>query len=268
VILKPADRQGSVGAVILRDPAGLDRAWAASQLRDEGVLVPDRAPSARTLVEELVVGPEYSVEALVREGRILFANVTAKELFPGPHPVERAHTVPAPLAPDETERLVAETGRVLAATGFRTGIVHCEWIRAADGPVLVECAGRFAGDGIIDLVCRAWGFDIVAAYHALMRGEDPGVLPTRPSKTASVRFLGGRDGILVDVAVEPGAMAQEGVVAHHVSVQPGARTFVPAMSWHRLASVTVEASDPEAARVLAERALAGIRLDYAAEAAA
>lgn len=268
VILKPADRQGSVGAVVLRDPAGLDRAWAASQQRDEGALAPDRAPSARTLVEELVEGPEFSVEALVREGRILFANVTAKELFPGPFPVERAHVVPAPLPAAETERLVAATARVVEATGFDTGIVHCEWIRAVEGPTLVECAGRFAGDGIIDLVCRAWGFDIVAAYQALMRGEDPGALPTQPAKTASVRFLGGRDGVLADLAVDPAAVSREGVVAHFLMAKPGDRTVTPAMSWHRLASVIVEAADAEAARALAESALAGIRPIYVEEAAA
>jgi biotin carboxylase len=262
VILKPTDRQGSVGTVIVHDLNQLKEAWEQSQQREEGIMTSDRPANMATLVEELIVGPEFSVEALVSNGQVIFINVTAKELFPGTYPVERAHVVPAPIPSSEFELFSSETAKVISATGFNTGIIHCEWIFSAKGLTLVECAGRFAGDGIIDLICRAWDFDIVAAYHKIMRGEIVECLPTLPKKCATVRFLGARDGIIDKIEFNKDALTLPGVVDHHLSVQEGDRTFTPTMSWKRIGSVTVEAHDAKSAGTIAEQALAGIRIHY------
>jgi len=97
VILKPANRQASVGTKILFDPAEIDQAWTECTQQDEGVFVPGRGMPLRMLVEQYVEGDEYSVEMVVRDGERLFGNVTAKTVYPGPRPVELGHTVPADL---------------------------------------------------------------------------------------------------------------------------------------------------------------------------
>ena len=71
--------------------------------QDEGVFVPDRPMELRMLAERFVDGHEYSVEMLVRGGEPLFVNVTGKQLFPGPRPVELAHVVPADIPLSLTE---------------------------------------------------------------------------------------------------------------------------------------------------------------------
>ena len=260
VILKPRNRQASVGTVILRDLADLAAAWDICQTRDEGLLEPQTALPQLTLVEEFVEGREFSVEALVRDGSLLFANVTAKSLYPGLRPVERMHLVPADLPPNDHARLVADTARLVSVTGFGTGIVHCEWIMNQGVPHLVECAGRFAGDGIIDLICRAWGFDIVAAYHALMRGEDPGALPDRPRKAALVRFLDAPAGRVRQVIRDEVALAAPGIKEVHIAVQPGDLVAPLVSSWQRPGSVTIEAADAASARRLAEVAASAITI--------
>jgi biotin carboxylase len=260
VILKPRNRQASVGTVIVRDPADLVAAWDICQARDEGVLEPQTALPPLTLVEEFVEGREFSVEALIRDGKLLFANVTAKSLYPGDRPIERMHLVPADLPPNDYARLVADTARLVTVTGFGTGIVHCEWLMNQGVPHLVECAGRFAGDGIIDLICRAWGFDIVAAYHALMRGEDTGMLPERPRKAALVRFLDAPEGRVRQVIRNEVALAAPGIKQVHISVQPGDLVAPLVSSWQRPGSVTIEAADAIAARRLAEVAAAAITI--------
>jgi biotin carboxylase len=265
LIIKPGNRQGSVGTVIVRDHAELEAAWETSKQRDEGVMVPDRDIPEITLIEEFVTGSEYSVEALVRQGQMIFSNVTAKDLFPGSFPVERAHVVPAPLRAAVSGALVDQTRAVITATGFDTGIVHCEWILSNDEPCLVECAGRFAGDGIIDLIERAYGFDIVAAYHALMRGEDLPVLPTQAAKAATVRFVGGQNAEITGIEIDESILSQPGVAHHYLTARVGDRARVPTMSWHRLGAVTVEAADAASAIALAERAVEAIKITFAAE---
>lgn len=262
LVIKPANRQGSVGTVIVHDRRELNEAWEASRKRDEGVMVPDREFPEVTLVEQFVAGAEFSVEALVQNGQVLFSNVTKKDLFAGVNPVEQAHTVPAPLHANATALLVRETRRLIEATGFGTGIIHCEWIFDGTDAYLVECAGRFAGDGIIDLIARAYTFDIVGSYHQLMRGEQLSDLPTQAGKTAMVRFLGGRDAEISAVAIDEEALSRPGVAHYYVTARAGDRAFTPTMSWHRLGAVTVEAPDAVAAAQLAERALASIRISY------
>ena len=118
-------------------------------------MVPDRPFPVRMLAERFVRGDEYSVEMLVSDGRPLFANVTGKLLFPGPRPIELGHVVPANI-PDKLKALLHEqTERVLRAVGFGTGVVHCEWIVSGGTAYFVECAGRFPGDGIVELIDRA-----------------------------------------------------------------------------------------------------------------
>lgn len=88
VVLKPADRAASVGTrvIALADKTEIEGAWLRCLVQDEGILVPDRPMEVSMLVEQFVTGREFSVGILLQGGFRLFANVTGKELFPGPRP--------------------------------------------------------------------------------------------------------------------------------------------------------------------------------------
>ena len=182
VVLKPANRQASVGTQVVRDIGAVDAAWDECTQQDEGVYAPDRAKPLVMLAEQFVAGDEYSVELLVRDGEPLFSNVTEKHLFDGPRPIELGHAVPAPIGIGLRERLVAQTRGVLDATGFHSGFVHCEWIVMDGVPHLVECAGRMPGDLIVPMIDTAWGTDMVGAFATVMRGaSSPGRCRRRPA---------------------------------------------------------------------------------------
>jgi biotin carboxylase len=261
-VLKPANRQASVGTQVLRDPAEVAAAWTACTVQDEGVFVPDRPMDVRMLVEEFVAGHEYSVEMLVRGGRKLFANVTGKKLFPGSRPVEAAHVVPADIEPALTDALVEQTVQVLAAAGFADGVVHCEWIVSGGVPFLVECAGRFAGDGIIDLIQRAYPVELNVAYFEVMSGREVSVaLPERAASAAAVRFLDIEPGVVTDVRGLAEAEQAEGVYAACVDYEVGGEFQGLRSSWDRAGEVMVTAATPGEALRLAEAAAALIEID-------
>jgi biotin carboxylase len=245
VILKPANRQGSVGTKVISDQSEVDEAWAGCLEQDEGKMVPDREIPVRMLVEQFVTGREYSVEMLVRDGVPLFANVTAKMLFSGPYPVELGHIVPANIPEELRQRLVTCTDQVIQATGFATGIVHCEWI-VADEPYLVECAGRVPGDTIDKLIGAAWGFDLLRAYVDLMRGGRP-VPPESPDGTAAVWFLHPQPGRVLRVAGVDQALARPGVLFGEVSAKSGTVVRALRTSWDRIGYVAAVAGDERAA---------------------
>lgn len=234
VVLKPANRQAAVGTMIIDEPDEVDSAWAACTDQDEGVMVSDRPVPVRMLAERYVSGHEYSVEMLVAAGQPLFANVTDKILFPGPRPIEAGHVVPAPIPETLDSLLRRQTERLIHAVGFSTGIVHCEWILSGDVPYLVECAGRFAGDGIIELIQRAYSVELVRSFYTVLRGAPlPEQLPIRAEQVAVVRFFHVGPGEVESVDGLDAARAVPGVVSCDVRFHPGDRTRELHSSWDR-----------------------------------
>jgi biotin carboxylase len=266
IVLKPANRQASVGTQVIHDPAEVQSAWANCVVQDEGVFVPDRQMELRMLAESYVRGTEYSVEMLVRDGENLFANVTAKQLYPGPRPVEMAHIVPADITPELTALLGEQTLEVVRAIGFQYGIVHCEWIVADGLPYLVECAGRLAGDGIIELIENAYPVELKRHYVEVMKGEPLSAeLPTHAKGGAATRFLAIEPGIVADVRGVEDAEQAEGMMWCDVSIEPGDRFGGLRSSWDRVGDVTVVGGSPAEALRRAEAAAAMIQIDMVAE---
>ena len=259
VVVKPANRQASVGTELVRDLADLDDAWGRCADQDEGVMVPDRPFAVHMLVEQLVQGQEYSVELVVRHGRVLLANLTEKHLFGGARPIEQGHLLPAAVPDAVRDELFELTGRVVASVGFDSGIVHCEWIVAADGPFLVECAGRMPGDGIADLISLAWGTDLYAAVLEVLSGTEP-ELPPAPSRWAAVWFGMGDAGTVTAVEGVEQARSLPGVEHVTVTVAVGDVVLGARSSWSRSVCAGATGDSPAAALGRAQAAVAAVRL--------
>ncbi|XKK38577.1 ATP-grasp domain-containing protein [Nocardiopsis sp. ARC36] len=118
-VLKPVDDSGSSGVRLCRSKEEA-RAHADGLLarRRNGRGQPS---SGAVLVEELLEGPEYSVEMFTAGGEHRLVGVTEKHLAGSPHFVEAMHVFPAPLAEDVRDLLAAEVRRVLTAVGVEVG---------------------------------------------------------------------------------------------------------------------------------------------------
>lgn len=223
--------------------------------QDEGVFVPDRPLPPRMLAEQFIEGDEFSVEMMFRAGRPEFSAVTKKFLFPGPRPVEQGHLHPADINDDLAGRLISGTVRVLDAVGMDTGFAHCEWIVSGGLPYLVECAGRMAGDGIIDMIQVVWDYDVITQFCTMMCGQP---LTQKPAATA-VRYMAmwassGPAGRVAAVEGVPEAEASPGV--HSVVVKKIGRPIHGLhSSWDRLTAVIAEGATPAEALANAQRAV-------------
>ncbi|MDX5565514.1 ATP-grasp domain-containing protein [Streptomyces sp. ID05-04B] len=258
-VLKPANRQGSLGVQLLDPTDDLDEAWRHTVEADEPRLRARRPLPASFLVEERVDGPEISVECVVHEGRVLFRNVTAKDVRPGRHPVEMGHRVPADLPPGVPERVASAMERLVAATGFRTGVLHAEWIlRDGAKPVLVECAGRVPGDCIHELIDLAHGGSLVADLLTVLSGSTD--VPHRePHRHAAIRFLNCPPGTVLSVTGTQEAAEPEEVVKVHVATAPGKETGIVSNSHERAGYVVVTGRDSAETTALLDTTAARIR---------
>ncbi|MFF8997191.1 ATP-grasp domain-containing protein [Streptomyces achromogenes] len=261
VVVKPANRQASVGVQLLDsvDAATAAKAWERTSSAAEYEQVPDRELAWRFLAEERLHGPEFSVEALVREGEVVFENVTAKTVVPGPYPVEQGHLLPAPLDPGTQDAFATALRKLVAATGFGTGILHAEWILTEEGPTLVECAGRCPGDYLIDLIDLAYGTRVRLTLIDLLAGR-PVTLPRSARQTSAIRFLAAEPGTVTGITGLDAARRLPGVHVAEVDVEAGMQVRAWASSWDRAGHVIATGPDADTTRRRVLDADAAIRI--------
>jgi len=260
-VLKPADRQASVGVVLLGPGDDLDAAWRATVEADDAKLRSVNWTPGRFLVEQRLRGPEISAEVLVADGEVVWVNVTDKSLWPGAHPVEAGHVLPSTVDPKVRDRVVEANRALVAAVGFGSGALHSEWI-LVDGtdPYLVECAGRLPGDAIVPLVDLAYGGSLVEDFVRVLRGERP-ERAERAQRGAAVRFVTARPGLVRAVHGVPEASGVEGVFAAAATVVEGATVGLLASSWDRAGHVLAVGDDAAGAAAIAAQAAALISFD-------
>ncbi|WFE38879.1 ATP-grasp domain-containing protein [Micromonospora sp. WMMD998] len=258
-VLKPTRRSGSLGVQLITDPGELPDRWAASADPPAPTEATDRGLPTGVLVEELLVGSEHSVELLVADGDVLFANVTDKRIAGGRHPVETGHTVPSALPPSDHDALRAAATRLATAAGFRSGMLHSEWILVGGVPTLVECAARMPGDMITALISIAYERDVIEAYLRVLRGERP-TLPTRPTGAVAIEFFVAPPGRVTAVDGRRDALRVPGVLDVRVDTKVGQTVPEMRSSAHRSGHLMAWGATPDEAAVAARRAAGEIRI--------
>ncbi|MFD8083985.1 ATP-grasp domain-containing protein [Kitasatospora sp. NPDC059722] len=233
VIVKPLSSAGSAGVELVTDAESF-RAVAQARAGE------------RVIVEEAIDGPEYSWEALVRDGEVWFANVTAKETTGPPQFVEVGHRTGVHL-PEPSARQVADTGaRVLRAMGIRTGLVHMEFRLSAAGPVPIEVAVRTPGDYLMDLLGATYGIDWYEMVVRMAVGMPLPQPPVGPFRHAASIFTISEPGVVQDIRGLEAVRSHPSVLQAGVEVEPGDTVLAVRSSGHRTGEVVLAApSSPE-----------------------
>ncbi|MFE7181820.1 ATP-grasp domain-containing protein [Streptomyces erythrochromogenes] len=257
VVVKPVSSQGSQGVERVATPDD----WADTVAR--------RDTEGPLLVEQYVEGQEYSVEALVHRGRVLFTNLTRKETTGPPYFVELFHEAGHGTDRPVLRKAADELCRgVVAALGMVTGIAHLEF-RAVDDdePVIMEVAVRTPGDHIMELVARAHGFDVFGACLRLALGEEPAVPDGHgPVRAAGSLFLSSPGaGTLAALDLSAWSALPE-VARHDARLAPGARVRPAEDSGDRLAWAVLDCDTPDRLRSLARELVTGAVVDLTGDA--
>ncbi|MFJ7326495.1 ATP-grasp domain-containing protein [Streptomyces cyaneofuscatus] len=230
VVVKPLSSAGSAGVELAADIAAFDEAAAR------------RGGEGKLLVERAVTGPEYSWEALVRQGEVWLANLTAKETTGPPHFVETAHRV-AVEVDDEVQAEVSRLGTaVLQAMGVEDGIVHLEFRLTPDGPAVMEAAVRTPGDRLMDLLGMAYGVDWYEMVIRLALGRELPPCPPVLCRTAAY-LPSAPPGKVSEVKGLAEVLAHPGVVEAEVNVAPGDAVAPLRSSAGRVGHVLLKAPD-------------------------
>jgi len=189
-VIKPVD---GCGSLLVR------RVDSLSELRSvvqdsaiNGLLDMGKRVGIPFLLEELLVGHEFSIEGYIDEGQPHVVAVTEKQLGAGPYFVEMGHIVQAELPEHERTKLVAYVKQVVRAMDLTLGVFHAEARMTERGPVLIEINCRLGGDRIYRLVELTRGLslpEIMICSYCGWKNLASTVRFPREHGVAGVRFL-------------------------------------------------------------------------------
>jgi biotin carboxylase len=161
------------------------------------------------------------------------------------------------------ERLTSVARDAVRALGLVTGPAHVE-LRLDDlgDPYVIEVNPRLAGGLIPRLVRYATGRDLVGEVVAGLSGR-PVRVPDAVRRHASIRFLvPPRSGVVRDVTGLDLARALPGVVELGCAVTAGMSIHIENSFADRKGYVIACGDDAETAGKIADRAVAGIAVEY------
>ena len=211
-VVKPPDRQGQRGLSVVRD---------RQELADAAERANAESRSGGWLVEELIDGPEITVNGFSVDGRFQTLTVTDRLVAEPPaFGVALAHAWPSEQDP---RAIAADAARAL---GIANGPTYTQIRFGADGPRVIEVAARLGGGHDAELCHAAIGVDLNGAAIAAAFGDpvDEGALSPRPrAGGACVRFLVAPRGVLDAVDGLAEATAAPGVLDVRMYRQPGHR---------------------------------------------
>ncbi|MFC9289648.1 ATP-grasp domain-containing protein [Streptomyces sp. NPDC057052] len=189
LVVKPVDL--CAGMYVRRVDDERELADAVRALAGFPVNARGQRRSPAVLLEELLDGPEVSVETVSHAGAVQVVGVTDKSVGGAPAFIETGHMFPADLPPADTEAAEQTALGALKALGLTDGVVaHTEIKLTSDGPRVVEVNPRPAGNRITELVRHVTGVDPAAAFVDVALGRAPDLRPTDTGvRSAAIGFL-------------------------------------------------------------------------------
>jgi biotin carboxylase len=256
-VVKPADQQGQRGLSVVRDQGRFEAAVA---------LATETSRGGGYVVEELVEGPEVTINAVSVEGTFVPLAVTDRVTAAQPaHGVALAHVWPCTAALEpviETARLAA------AAVGLRDGPSYTQVRVGSDGPKVMELAARLGGGHDAELVEAATGVPLNNLAIEFALGRTPTLPEVRTQVGgACVVFLVAPVGELRAVDGVAEATAVDGVSWARVYRRPGWRFGPLLRGADRAGAVLATGTSREDALERARRAAEAVRFQVDADAA-
>lgn len=203
LVTKPIDAAGSKGIRIARSQDEIyDALEESSKSGYDG----------NVLVEELMEGPEVSVEIIVQNGIPFVAQVTDKLTSGEPYFVEIGHSQPSHFDGDVLENIKNVARNAAVAVGLKNSIAHAEIMVTKNGPKMVEIGGRMGGDSISEqLIMLSSGYNLSEANINFAFGKEYVVSQIEHYPFSAVRFVTPENGIIKDIKGIEAAELVEGI---------------------------------------------------------
>ena len=184
MILKPSRNSGSRGV------AEIEPSTNRKMFSDLFLRAKLESRDASVMIEQFVVGPEFSVEIIVWNGEVHVLQVTDKKTTGAPYFVELGHNQPSLFPSDIVATVKDAAVRGVKALDLNDCAAHAE-VKIQDGQAyLMEIGARLGGDFIsTELTHLSTGIDMVAAAIDVALGIEPDLEPKTAPQGVAIRYF-------------------------------------------------------------------------------
>lgn len=135
-VVKPVDNMGARGCRLVRCTEEFVPALreAISYSR-----------TGKAIVEDYMAGPEFSIDALVFNGKVTITGFADRHIFFEPYFIELGHTMPSQCSAKMKSELVETFKKGIKALGLTNGVAKADIKYTEKGPMIGEIAGRLSG---------------------------------------------------------------------------------------------------------------------------
>ncbi|MCJ0873044.1 ATP-grasp domain-containing protein [Streptomyces sp. AP-93] len=258
LVVKPVDLCAGMLVREVRDERELEAACRALAEFPVNARGQDRMPVV--LLEELLTGPEVSVETVSFGGVTGVVGVTDKSIGGAPAFIETGHMFPAGIAPQSEREAVDTAVAAIKALGLDHIVCHTEIKLTPEGPKVVEVNPRPAGNRITELVRHVTGIDLAAACVDVALGRKPDLTARATGvHSAAIAFLlPHTTGTLAGIEGADDVRAQSGVLELTLA-EPGRAVRAATSNNEYLGHIMTADTQGGGARESAERLLAHLR---------
>lgn len=252
LVVKPVDNMGARGVRRISDPAGVvDAVRSAVRFSRTG----------RAIVEEFIPGTEYSLDAIVQDGKVTVCGLAERHIYFPPAFVEMGHTIPAEIDSRTTRDLVEVFAAGVRALGISGGAAKGDIFHTGQGAVVGEIAARLSGGYMSGWTFPyASGIEVTEAALNIAVGLPAGDLASRRNWVSAERAFLSIPGIVAGVNGVAAARNIPGVKDVFLRVDTGMEVTFPANNVEKSGNVIACASSRAEAVRAAQYALRCIEI--------
>ncbi len=247
LVVKPVDSMGA---------RGCRRVDSDDELAEAVADALSHSRSGSSIVEEFIDGPEYSVDAIVRRGRITICGLADRHIRFPPFFIEMGHTMPTEASDGQKAEILRVFSAGVAALGIRDGAAKGDIKLGPDGKARVgEIAARLSGGYMSGWTYpRSSGVSVTAAAIRVALDLDPGDLEPTLSLVAAERAWISIPGRVAEIRGLEDARAVDGVTDVFPRSQAGDSVDFPRNNVQKCGNVIAVSADRAAAIAVAEAA--------------
>ncbi|MBR4824323.1 MAG: ATP-grasp domain-containing protein [Spirochaetaceae bacterium] len=136
LVVKPVDNMGARGCITV------------FSLRELAEAVQTAVPLSRTgraIIEEYMDGPEFSIDSLVFEDKLIITGFADRHIYYPPYFIEMGHTMPTEFSEEDRNAVIKAFAKGVKALGLSCGAAKGDMKLTSNGAMIGEIAARLSG---------------------------------------------------------------------------------------------------------------------------
>ncbi|WP_043934159.1 ATP-grasp domain-containing protein [Bacillus sp. EB01] len=227
---------------------------------EQGIqLLRKQFPEQAILIEEYLNGPQFLIEVLVWEGKVLIVGVIEQFISKNDRFIVTGYHYPASLSETQHEKLESVVKKVLSTLDMTMGSCHLE-MRWVNGEwKLIEINPRVSGGAMNQILHEGTGINLVQEIIKIHLGQEPDLTQSKHKHVFAQFITVAARGMLLRVTGKNRALSLEGVKEVYVKPRKGAILTPPYSLGERYAYVIASAESFPEAKKIAEMAAKEIK---------